>query len=85
MNNSLSIRLEGLGKVYKLFPSPFDRVKETFLSGKNITSDSGLSDISLRSPGGNRDHRPQRSGKTTLPADLRHPPAHHRHGLEKRG
>lgn len=30
MNDSISIKAQDLGKVYKLFPAPFDRVKETF-------------------------------------------------------
>ncbi len=30
MNNTSSIKAQELGKVYKLFTSPFDRVKETF-------------------------------------------------------
>ena len=49
MNNSASISIQGLGKVYKLFPSPFDRVKETFhpLRKKYHQRFQALSDISL--------------------------------------
>jgi teichoic acid transport system ATP-binding protein len=49
MSNPLSISLQGLGKVYKLFPSPFDRVKETFhpLRKKYHQRFQALTDISL--------------------------------------
>jgi teichoic acid transport system ATP-binding protein len=49
MNDSLSIRVQDLGKVYKLFPSPFDRVKETFhpFRKKFHQRFQALSDISL--------------------------------------
>jgi teichoic acid transport system ATP-binding protein len=49
MNDLLSIRVQNLGKVYKLFPSPFDRVKETFhpFRKKFHQRFQALSDISL--------------------------------------
>ena len=49
MNKQASIRIEGLGKVYKLFSTPFDRVKETFhpLRRKYHQRFQALSDVSL--------------------------------------
>ena len=49
MSETISIKADNLGKVYKLFTSPFDRVKETFdpLRRKYHQRFQALSDISF--------------------------------------